>query len=228
MDELSSVVKHIQVHPDTPLDIKNHLPNPLFDVSVYSKGRKMNCLGKSKSITDDPLLLPWSENLEVEDFLIQHVPDTCTRLTWSSSLVSAFSSAPSSLSAPSTALLIKNPSQVDIIRLKFCHFARKLATNWRPKSSPGKLSPHAIFMDSQSAHYRYLHVKTCGESSELRLHGQKGNRISIDCSSTICPSRIPEHPNSYIARAQPVTQQYLAQLTKFNFQGNTFINVNAL
>ncbi|KAJ3243169.1 hypothetical protein HDU78_000788 [Chytriomyces hyalinus] len=352
MDELCSVVKHIQVHPDCSPDIKPHLPNPLFDTSVYSKGRKMNCLGKSKSAADDRLLLPWTDDLEQEDFLIQHVPDTWPQLSWSESLLSALSSAPSSLSAPSTSLLITDPLQVDIIKAGFqqvlslrpqeiqslrqyaktivaevdstychgvkrkhssnrtylvvttsavtqkCHdpdckdnaasvvrtqiekfpaefrtvvhsileppvtaitlkpedpMYRKLSTEIKRgfvaltrfknpivnaiesidgdlfvSIQPGKLSPNAIFMDSQSAHYRYLHhVKTCGEASELCLHSQKGNLISIDCSSTMCPLRVPEHPNSFIQHAQPVTQQYLAQLTQFNFQGNTVINVNA-
>ncbi|KAI8828113.1 hypothetical protein BJ741DRAFT_653829 [Chytriomyces cf. hyalinus JEL632] len=34
MNELSSVIKHIQVHPDCVVDVKNYLPNPLLDTSV--------------------------------------------------------------------------------------------------------------------------------------------------------------------------------------------------
>ncbi|KAI8827901.1 hypothetical protein BJ741DRAFT_628304 [Chytriomyces cf. hyalinus JEL632] len=91
---------------------------------------------------------------------------------------------------------------------------------------PGKLSPNALFMDSDAAHVNWLrHVKSCGEASELCLHSRNGNYISIDCLSAVCPFRIPEIPNSYIERSQPVTKQYLTQLNQFNFQG-AIINVN--
>ncbi|KAI8837524.1 hypothetical protein BJ741DRAFT_708081 [Chytriomyces cf. hyalinus JEL632] len=119
MDKLSSVVKHIQVHPDCSLDIKDHLSNPLFDTSVYSKGRKMNCLGKSKSPADARVLLPCCDNLEMEDFLFQYVPDTWPQLTWSNSLlpvVPTTGSAPVSVPGDGAYSVITSADDLDVLK----------------------------------------------------------------------------------------------------------------
>ena len=47
----------------------------VFDVSVYSQNRKMNCIGKTKTRTDQRSLLPYPgfEQIALQDFLIQNV-----------------------------------------------------------------------------------------------------------------------------------------------------------
>ncbi|KAI8830826.1 hypothetical protein BJ741DRAFT_668331 [Chytriomyces cf. hyalinus JEL632] len=58
IQELNNVVKQVNAPSDSPSDINKFLPSPLFDVSVCSRGRKKDCLGKSKSPADARVLLP--------------------------------------------------------------------------------------------------------------------------------------------------------------------------
>ncbi|KAI8831749.1 hypothetical protein BJ741DRAFT_311537 [Chytriomyces cf. hyalinus JEL632] len=114
MDELNSCVKKIELPLDCAReDLKNFLGCPLFD-------RKMNCLGKSKSVADTRVLLPWTDDLEMEDLLIQYVPDTWPQLTWSNSLLSALELLSSvSLPSASTLMLMTDSLQIEVTKAGF-------------------------------------------------------------------------------------------------------------